>query len=141
VKAISNDDTAEDVAGGLRMLNGLNWLPGGKAARMAVLFGDSPAHGRAYHDMGGSADKRLDITEEEHLEPMMANFARRQIDFYMFRLTILTAKMEGVMKAAYDGAGRARLPFTVLPDLKADPVALLECLVKAATTSLRTARK
>jgi hypothetical protein len=137
VEADGGDDAAEDLAAGLKSLNALEWKKGG--ARLAVLFTDAPAHGKDYHDFNTDDegwDNHSVIKPEQRLEPYMKQLSRRQIDFHMFHLDESTTKMEGVLSAAYHSTGLARSPFVLHPDLKADPVALVNKLVAAATASL-----
>ena len=60
---------------------------------------------------------------------------------HMFRLDKKTLITEAKMKAAYDSTGKQRQAFATYPDMAADPVAMMERLVVAATTSLRVATR
>ncbi len=65
--------------------------------------------------------------------------SRKQIDFHLFHLDDSTTKMEGVLAEAYNKTGKARSPLVVHPDLSANPMAMVDQLVVAATNSLRVA--
>ena len=68
--------------------------------------------------------------------------ARKRVDFLFVQVDIYhksTLRMEAAMAKAYNSNGHARTPFEVLPDLSADPVAMVDRLVVAATNSLKLA--
>ena len=130
-----NTDFPEDVAGGLRALQSLDWRKG--AVRLVVHIGDAPGHGTNYHD-GQYHDSRAGNLHEDKLEPLVVWLAEFPINYYFVRIGKHTDKMVDKLQAAYNAVGARKRNVEVLTLGDASVGDLLAAFTQAVTTSVRS---
>ena len=97
-QAISNNDEAEDVAGGLNLGLSLSWS---SKAKYTILIADAPCHGKKYHN-GIVYDNHKDgCPKGLVIEDLVKEYARREIVLSVMKITNDTDLMFKIMSDAY----------------------------------------
>ena len=98
-------DIPEDIAGAFKL--GLNKKWEGKV-KIAILFTDSPCHGRKYHDLNQTLpdekDDRIDDNENNNIEDLIKKFVEKNISLFCVELHNNTNKMFHIFEDIYNGA-------------------------------------
>jgi len=96
VNAEGGKDIPEDVVGGLKMCLLQDWTT--DSAKKVFLIGDAPCHGKEF---SGEIDDHFPEGSVEglHIQDLMREFCKREIDFTMIKLNKTVNKMIEVMQA------------------------------------------
>jgi Mg-chelatase subunit ChlD len=97
------DDVPEDIAGAFELSLNKKWE--GKA-KIAILFTDSPCHGRKFHDLNQNQpdekDKYLDGVPDLNIEESIKKFAEKKISLFCVNLHQNMNKMLKVFEDTYN---------------------------------------
>jgi hypothetical protein len=104
VRAEGGDDQAEDVAGGLLAVDGLDWEE--DAAKTLIHIADAPPHGRQFHEPWIS-DRFLE-GDPENKDPayFMGKFCEENIDYTFIKINDSTNIMVKDFHNVYTGPGQ-----------------------------------
>lgn len=108
VCTIANNDTPEDVAGGLNLGLKMNWK---SDAKYAILISDAPCHGAKYHNTKVHDNYPNGCPEGLVIEDLITEYANRNITLSVISITNETEKMFEIISLTYLEA--AKVPMTV----------------------------